>query len=136
MRNCAPTCGPDDLYIPHPEIGDEVVVFDRRERRRRHRALQIVQRTEHAAADLVAEVDDLLRHLAVARVSVSPQVQRVLAEQVVFDALHPAVVQVLLALGGIGLERLDDLVLALVQGRSVVSCMSSATSSSLLAGGP
>ena len=54
--------------------------------------------------------------MAVARVGVGAQVQRVFAEQVVFEALHAAIVQVLLALGGIGLERLDDLVLALVQG--------------------
>jgi uncharacterized protein YehS (DUF1456 family) len=64
-------------------------------------------------------VNDLLRDIGVTLRGVSSELQRILAQQEVAQTGSTYVIQVLFAGGRTGFQRLDDLVLALVESRLV-----------------
>ena len=125
----------NNLNISHAKIGEEESVL--------HHAsccgidpdaFQLIERSQHAAIDLVAEVDDRLRLRCVFWSRVRAQMQRILSMRIVFMLNRASIVQVLLPGGRIRFQRLDDLGLTLIQGLLVGFLQSRAISTSLLAG--
>src|SRR5205085_5145140 len=89
---------PDDADVANAEVGKEKALLQSRAHRRIDDCVEIVERAQHAAAHLVAMMDNGLRDGGVALVGVSAGVQRILFHEVVLDCQRAGVVEVLLSL--------------------------------------
>ena len=115
------------LNIAHGEIRQKEAAVQRTHYRRirTRRALQLIHGAEYAAQCLIAIADDRRRLRRIFLVGVGEKPHRVLLHQIVLDCQRTGIVQVacasavagrtaLLPGWGVGLQRIDDLQLALV----------------------
>ena len=105
----------NDLYLIDTKIREKESVLQSRDHGRVSRTLEFIKRTQDAAPCLVAIIHDCLGRRSITLIGIRPGAQGIFFQQKIGDCQRTAVVQVQLACRSIGLQRIDDLNLALIE---------------------